>query len=64
MNPVKSKKLNLQVRTQLEQPMIESDLATVSTNLSDEDLSEVAAYGRTGCIAVNGNGRIVCAQGN
>lgn len=51
MTPVKSKnrKLNLQVRTNLDatKPIVETDLLAHSTELTDEDLSEVAAYSRT-----------------
>ena len=50
MYPIKSKnqKLNLQVRTNLGvNPERETDLEANSTPLDNEDLSEVAAYGKT-----------------
>ncbi len=50
MQPIKSKrhKLNLQVHTGIGAgPADETDLAAHSSPLSDEDLSEIAAYGAT-----------------
>lgn len=51
MNPIKSKKrkLNIEVRPAIgvNGAVVESDLEAHSSDLSEEDMAEVAAYGAT-----------------